>query len=133
MHSVAKDALSVLVVLFGAALAVWIGLFWIAGTPFGVWLQQIGERDDIDGTYIYCIWVFFCSCLGAVVAAAVGENRLWVQIPVAWMILVALLSAYGLVNNTRSLLRLHASYMERSTKVTTLKPETRTHETGSGR
>ena len=133
VHTVAKDVLSILVVLFAAVLAVWIGLFWIAGTPFGGWLQQKGERDDIDETYIYTIWVFFFACIGAAIAGAVGENRIWVQVPIAWVILLALLSTKGLITNTRSLLRLHAHFVDRSSNVTRIKSETRTQDTGSDR
>jgi hypothetical protein len=133
VHTVAKDALSILVVLFAAVLAVWIGLFWIAGTPFGAWLQQRGERDDIDGSYIYTIWVFFIACIGAAIGGAVGESRIWIQVPIAWVILLALLSTKGLITNTRSLLRLHAHFVDRSSNVTQLKSERRSQDTGSGR
>jgi hypothetical protein len=133
MRSVDKDALSILVVLLAAVLAVWIGLFWIAATPFGMWLSQHGEREDIDDTYIYSIWVFLISCIAAVIGSVVKETQIFLQVSVAWLILVALLSVVGVINNTRGILRLHARFMDRSSKITTLKSDTRNQDAGSGR
>ncbi len=50
MHSTARDLLSILLVLLGASLALWIGLFWVSNTDFGEWLAERDELMPINGS-----------------------------------------------------------------------------------
>jgi hypothetical protein len=117
MHAEAKDILSLLLVLLGSALALWVGLFWVSNTPFGSWLMEKGEFDGIQRTYIYSIFGIFLACLGCVLAAYVESANKYLQTLVLWLALFAFYSMPFLLNSTRLLLKLHALFSNRPRKV----------------
>lgn len=117
MHSEARDILSLLLVLLGSALALWVGLFWVSNTPFGAWLMDQGDFDGIQRTYIYSIFNMFLACLGCVIAAYLEPSHVYAQTSVLWLALFAFYTMPFLLNNTRLLLKLHALFSNRPRKV----------------
>jgi hypothetical protein len=117
MHSEARDLLSLMLVLLASALALWVGLFWISNTPFGIWLAEKGEIEAIHSTYIYSVIVLFAACLGCIVAAFVNQDHLVVEDLILWLSLFALYGVPFLMNNTRQLLRLYSAFVVRNHKV----------------
>lgn len=110
MHSEAKDILTLLAVLLGAALALWVGLFWISNTRFGLWLSEKGELEDINDTYNFSVVLFVIACLVCIASAYAKVERVWLHNVALWISLQAFLEVYGLLNNTRNLLRLHSRF-----------------------
>lgn len=117
MHSEAKEVMTLMAVLLGAALALWIGLFWISNTRFGLWLSEKGELEDINDTYNFSVVLFFVGALGCIASAYLKPEHIWVQNVVLWIVLLAFVEVWGLLRNTKNLLRLHTEFNRRSNKI----------------
>src|SRR5215467_6673939 len=117
MHAEAKDFLSFLEILLGAAFALWIGLFWVSNTEFGSWLSEKGELQEMHNTYVFSVICLFIATIGCIPAAYFDAKHLWTQNIVLWIVLSAILNIPSLLNNTRNLLRLHAVFNQRLQKV----------------
>jgi hypothetical protein len=117
MHSEARDVLNLLLVLLASALALWIGLFWVSNTPFGVSLTERGEIEAIHTTYVYSVIVLFAACVGCILAAFVDQAHLVIENIILWISLFALYSVPFLLNNTRQWLKLYSAFVVRNRKV----------------
>ncbi len=110
MHDEARDILSLGVVLLGAALALWIGLFWISNTAFGQWLASKRMLEPINRAYIFSAVILLANCVFCIICAHVEPTHRWLQISGEFLSFWGLASVPTLLNNTRHLLRLHALF-----------------------
>jgi hypothetical protein len=110
MHDEARDILSLGVVLLGAALALWIGLFWISSSEFGHWLASKGMLEDINAAYITSAVVLLTGCVLSILCAHVSAAHTLLQMLGEFSALYGLASMPTLLNNTRHLLQLHSLY-----------------------
>jgi len=118
-HSEARDALALFLVLLGAAFALWIGLFWVSNTDFGAWLAERGELEAINDTYIYTVVAFLAAGLACLPSAFLSVDHVEFHGMVLWLQLFALCCVPSMLTNTRSLLRLHSVFNQRSQKIKT--------------
>jgi len=110
MHDQARDILSLGVVLLGAALALWIGLFWISSTEFGQWLANKQMLEPINAAYIATAVTLLTSCVLCILCAHASTSHVTLQITGEFFSLLGLASMPTLLNNTRHLLRLHGQF-----------------------
>jgi hypothetical protein len=110
MHDEARDILSLGVVLLGASLALWIGLFWISSSEFGQWLSSKRALEPINAAYVVSASILLTDCIFCILCAHVAASYLWLQITGEFFSLWGLASMPTLLNNTRHLLRLHGLY-----------------------
>lgn len=120
MHTEAKDILALMLVLLASALAIWVGLFWVSNTPFGMWLIEKGDFDGIQTTYVYAIVGIFSATLGCIVSAYLDSTHLVLQAIAIWFACFGLYTLPFLLNNTRMLLKLHAVFSTRPRKVSAM-------------
>ncbi len=121
MHVAARDALSLLTVLLGASLALWIGLFWIANTPFGQWLASQRVLETINAAYITSIAVLLIACICCIFCANLSSAHTSVQLVGIFTNLYGLATIPALLNNTHQLLKLHGIFGRQSSKVTDMR------------
>jgi hypothetical protein len=88
MHGEARDILSLGVVLLAAALALWVGLFWMSNSEFGRWLEGKKMLEPINSAYV---------------ASAI-------VLPGEFVALWGISTMITLLSNTRNLLQLHGLY-----------------------
>ena len=110
MRDEARDILSLGVVLLGAALALWIGLFWISSTEFGKWLALKGMLEPTHTAYVASAAILLADCVLCILCAHAPVSYRWLQLTGEFFSLYGLVSMPMLLNNTRHLLRLHALY-----------------------
>ena len=110
MHDEARDILTLAAVMLGASLALWIGLFWISTSPFGVWLSSKGALAKIDLSYVIAALTFFGVCIACIICAHVSDTHRNTQIIGLAMTLEGLANVPLLLSNTRGLLKLHAAF-----------------------
>lgn len=122
MHDEARDILSLCVVLLGAALALWIGLFWLSSSEFGQWLAKKQMLESINAAYVTSTVVLLANCVVCILCAHVPADYGWLQISGEFCSLWGLASMPILLNNTRHLLRLHALYGNQPKPVSEMKP-----------
>lgn len=121
MHEEARDILSLGVVLLGASLALWIGLFWISSSEFGQWLASKGMIEHINASYVTSTVVLLVSCVLCILCVHIPPTYLWIQVLGEFFALWGLASMPTLLNNTRHLLRLHGVYTHQPKPVTEMK------------
>jgi hypothetical protein len=121
MHVAAHDALSLLTVLLGASLALWIGLFWIANTAFGQWLASQKVLETINAAYITSIAILLIACICCIFCAYLSPAHTYVQLLGIFTNLYGLATIPTLLNNTRKLLKLHGLFGRQSSKVTDMR------------
>jgi hypothetical protein len=110
MHDEAKDILSLCVVLLGAALALWIGLFWISTGEFGQWLASKQMLEPVNTAYVASTWVLLVNCILCILCAYIPASQTWLQFTGEFFSLWAIGTMHTLLNNTRLLLKLHGLY-----------------------
>jgi len=110
MHDEARDILSLGVVLLGAALALWIGLFWVSNSEFGQWLAARQMLEPINAAYITSTVVLLADCVLCILCAHASASHQWLQLTGEFFSLYGLASMPILLNNTRHLLRLHGLF-----------------------
>ena len=110
MHSEAKDILSLGVVLLGASLALWIGLFWVSSSEFGQWLATKQMLEPINTAYVTSAVILLINCVLCILCAHIPTSYTWMQITGEYFSLWGLASMPTLLNNTRHLLRLHGQH-----------------------
>ena len=110
MHDEARDVLSLCVVLLGAALALWIGLFWISTNEFGHWLATKQMLEPINTAYVASTKVLLINCILCIFCAHASASQTWLQFPGEFFSLWGISTMYTLLNNTRLLLKLHGLY-----------------------
>lgn len=110
MHDEARDILSLCVVLLGAALALWIGLFWISSSDFGQWLSSRQMLAPTNTAYVASTAILLLTCVFCILCAHVSVLQVWLQIIGEFFFLWALATLASLLNNTRCLLVLHGEY-----------------------
>jgi hypothetical protein len=110
MHEEARDILSLGVVLLGAALALWIGLFWISSTEFGQWLSTKNMLEPINAAYVVSASILLCCCVACILCAHISASYTALQLTGEFLSLCGLVCMPTLLNNTRHLLRLHGLY-----------------------
>jgi hypothetical protein len=118
MRDEARDILSLYVVLLGAALALWIGLFWISSSEFGQWLASRQMLGPINTAYVASTAVLLTSCILCIFCAHAPASQTWLQFAGEFFSLWGIATMYTLLNNTRLLLKLHGLYGERPKPVT---------------
>jgi ABC-type multidrug transport system permease subunit len=121
MHDEARDILSLAVVLLGASLALWIGLFWISSSEFGQWLASKGMLKHINAAYIASTVTLLSTCVLCILCAHVPATTTWLQIAGEFLSIWGLLTMPTLLNNTRHLLRLHGLFASQPRPVTEIK------------
>jgi hypothetical protein len=110
MHDEARDVLSLFVVLLAAAMALWIGLFWISSSDFGQWLANKRMLEPINLSYIASAVILLTSCVLCILCAHASVSHTWLQLVGEYFALYGLVSIATLLNNTRHLLRLHGEF-----------------------
>jgi hypothetical protein len=110
IHDEARDILSLSVVLLGAALALWIGLFWISSNDFGQWLESKQMLEPTNLAYIASTVILLVNCVLCILCAHVPASQIWLQIIGEFFSLLGLATVASLLNNTGQLLRLHGLY-----------------------
>lgn len=110
MHDEARDILSLNVVLLGASLALWIGLFWISSSDFGQWLASKGMLEHINAAYVAAAITLLSTCILCIICAHAPASITWLQMTGEFFSLWGLATMPTLLNNTRHLLRLHGLY-----------------------
>jgi hypothetical protein len=121
MHDEARDILSLCVVLLGAALALWVGLFWLSSSEFGLWLASRQALETIHTAYVSSAIILLISCVLCILCAHASVSRTWLQIAGEFFSLCGLASVPTLLNNTRHLLRLHGLFGRQSKPVSEIK------------
>lgn len=122
MHDEARDILGLSAVLLAAALALWIGLFWIASSEFGAWLSLKGVLSQIDRAYVASAVSLLIVCVSCIVCAHVGFAHKHTQVIGLGIALEGLVNVPTLLNNTRLLLKLHAAYGHQKRNVAEIRP-----------
>jgi hypothetical protein len=110
MHDEARDILSLGVVLLGASLALWIGLFWISSSDFGQWLAARRMLEPINSAYVASAVVLLVACVLCILCAHASAAYVKLQTVGEFFSLWGLFSMPTLLNNTRHLLRLHGQF-----------------------
>ena len=121
MHDEARDVLSLSVVLLAAALALWIGLFWVYNSDFGRWLQTKKMLEPINSAYVASAVILLCNCVLCILCAHVDAHHYALQLTGEFSTLWGLSTMYLLLSNTRHLLRLHGIYGNRPKPVSEIK------------
>jgi hypothetical protein len=121
MHAEARDSLSLLTVLLGASLALWIGLFWISSTSFGQWLASQKILETINSAYITSIAILLLACLSCIFCAYLSSDHTYVQLSGIFINLYGMATVPTMLNNTHKLLGLHAFFGRQSSKVTDMR------------
>jgi hypothetical protein len=117
IHTEAHDILSLFAVLLGAALALWVGLFWISNTPFGQWLAERAVLETINAAYIATILILLFGCLTAMICAYLGSQHTYSQVFGAFAFIYGLATVPSTLSNTHKLLKLHGAYGRQQAKV----------------
>jgi hypothetical protein len=110
MHEEARDILSLGVVLLGAALALWIGLFWISSTEFGRWLATKNMLEAINAAYVISSTILLGTCVTCILCAHISASHTHLQLTGEFLSLCGLACMPTLLNNTRHLLKLHGLF-----------------------
>lgn len=124
MHDEARDILSLGVVLLGASLALWIGLFWVSSSNFGQWLASKRMLESINAAYVASAVVLLVSCVLCILCAHVQAGYIVLQMSGEFCALWGLFSMPTLLNNTRHLLRLHSLFANQPRPVSEIKSST---------
>jgi hypothetical protein len=122
MHAEARDILSLLTVLLGASLALWVGLFWVSNSAFGKWLSSRGALQSINAAYITSVAVLMAACVFCLLCAYLRPVYLITQLIGIFISLYGLLTVPTILNNTRILLSLHGKFGAQSSSVTDIRP-----------
>jgi len=122
MHAEARDILSLLTVLLGASLALWVGLFWVSNSTFGKWLSARGALQSINAAYITSVAVLMAACVSCLLCAYLTPAYLKTQLIGISISLYGLLTVPTMLNNTRILLGLHGKFGSQSASVTDIRP-----------
>lgn len=125
MHDEARDILSLGVVLVGAALALWIGLFWISSSDFGLWLSAKRVMERINAAYIASTVILLVGCVLCILCAHVSPTHAMLQLTGEFFAIYGLSTLATLLNNTRMLLKLHGEYERQRRPVTEIRSGTR--------
>lgn len=125
MHDEARDILSLGVVLLAAALALWIGLFWVSSSEFGQWLASKKMLEPTNTAYVASAVVLLSCCVLCILCAHVPASQIKLQIAGEFGALWGLASMPSLLNNTRHLLRLHGLYVRQPKPVSEIKSATK--------
>lgn len=110
MHDEARDILSLAVVLLGASLALWIGLFWISSSDFGKWLAAKEMIEPINAAYVASTVILLVACLFCIICAHLPVAYVRTQIAGEFFVFCGLATVPTLLNNTWHLLRLHSLF-----------------------
>lgn len=110
MHDEARDILSLGVVLLGASLALWIGLFWVSSTEFGQWLAARRMMEAINASYVASSVILLATCVLCILCAHAQASNKWLQVAGEFFSLWGLASMPTLLNNTRHILKLHSQF-----------------------
>jgi hypothetical protein len=121
MHAEARDGLSLLTVLLGASLALWVGLFWISNTLFGEWLSARSALEALNAAYITSITVLLIACLSCIVCAYLKPDHVYSQMFGVFFSIYGLATLPTTLNNTHKLLKLHALFGRQGNKVTDMR------------
>jgi hypothetical protein len=122
MHSEARDVLSLLTVLLGASLALWVGLFWISNSEFGKWLSSRGALQSTNAAYITSVAVLMAACVFCILCAYLSPAYLRTQLSGMFIGVYGLLTVPTMLNNTRMLLDLHGAFGKQRSTVTDIRP-----------
>lgn len=122
MHSEARDMLSLLTVLLGASLALWIGLFWVSNSAFGQWLSSRGVLESINAAYITSIAVLMTACISCILCAYLAPAHIRTQLTGLFISFYGLSTIPTMLNNTRNLLKLHGKFGRQPSAVTDIRP-----------
>jgi hypothetical protein len=121
MHGEARDVLSLSVVLLAAALALWVGLFWVANSDFGRWLESKKMLEPINSAYVASAVVLLCNCVFCILCAHVDASYHGLQLTGEFVALWGIATMLTLLSNTRNLLRLHGLYGSRPKAISEIK------------
>lgn len=111
MHSAARDLLSILLVLLGASLGLWIGIFWVSNTDFGRWLAERGELKPINDAFIWTCVTILMSSVMCVLCGFLSVEHRYIQLIGEWSTTYSLFSILTMLKNTRGLLDLHSLFV----------------------
>src|ERR1039458_2667153 len=122
MHDEARDILSLCLVLLGAALALWIGLFWVSSSEFGQWLGSKQMLEPVNAAYVASAAVLLINCILCILFAHAAAWYKWLQFAGEFFSLWGIATMHTLLNNTRLLLKLHGLYGAQTRPVPEIRP-----------